>query len=266
MIEITHTTHDGFIVSLPEATLIFDWWRGADYADGDKVPSLPDGVALRPPVYVFISHSHKDHYDPAVFSWAKECADIKYVVSKDVYKRMRHIMSETSVYNGPKLAPEQVACLHPGEVYEDAAVRVEAYPSTDIGNSYAVEAGGKSFFHAGDLNAWVWKDESTQQEINKAYGDFNACLRQIEEGGRTRFDYAFFPVDSRIGRDYFDGAKIFVRRFEVGCFFPMHFGLGDAAERDGRRRDAMRFDLYMNPCRGRYIGLSAWGDRYAATE
>lgn len=253
MTEVTYLWHDGFAVRTDGCTLVFDYWQ----AGGKAAEFETSG-----PLYVFISHFHKDHYDPAVFAWATRPERVRYIVSRDVWIRMRHIMSPTSVYNGPRVHPDQVICLCPGQSYADDHIRVSAFPSTDAGNSYAVEIGDKTFFHAGDLNAWIWKDESTEQEVKKALGDFNACLDKIAKAGFSHFDYAFFPVDSRIGRDYFTGAQIFVHRFKVDRFFPMHFALGGEEERRQRCADAIRFDLYMNPDQGEYIALTSPGDKY----
>lgn len=250
MTEVTYIWHDGFIVRTAGCTLVFDYWQPEEIVADFEIFG---------PLYVFISHFHKDHYDPVVFEWASRPEGVKYIVSRDVWLRMRHIISPTSIYNGPRVHPEQVICLRPGQNYSDSHIRVSAFPSTDVGNSYVVETGGKTFFHAGDLNAWIWKDEMTQKEVNKALGDFNACLDRIEQAGFQAFDYAFFPVDSRIGRDYFTGAHIFVRRFKVARFFPMHFGLGDETERRIRREDACRFENYRNPDFGEYIALRPSG-------
>lgn len=254
MVEIRFVWHDCFVVSTDECSMVFDYWR--DDA-GESVLARLDRAK---PLYVFVSHGHKDHFNPEIFSWASEFENIVYVVSRDVFKRMRHVLSPTSVYNGPRLSPGQVVPLRAGEEFGDSLVKVRAFPSTDIGNSYAVETSGRRIFHAGDLNAWLWVDVSTESEVRKAAGDYRACLRDIREAGITGFDYAFFPVDSRIGTDYFAGARMFVNEFDVARFFPMHFCLGDESEVERRRRDALRFDLYANTQRGEYIGLSKPGD------
>ena len=256
MIKISYIWHDCFLVETDEASLVFDFWKDPTMAADSPRGSIPPFVSRLPkekPLYVFVSHSHKDHFNTDIFSWAPLFADIRYIVSNDVWKRCRHIASETSVYKGTKVAPDRLTRLLNGESYTDARVKVEAYPSTDEGNSYMVTTGGKVIFHAGDLNAWVWKEESTVEEINKAIGDYKACLRSIRE---RDIDYAFFPVDSRLGKDYFLGAEMFVREFNVGHFFPMHFGLGDPAEQARYQADAVKFTLYANPSRGEYIPLT----------
>ncbi len=265
MQSVTYIWHDCFVVSLPSATLIFDYWLDTDGVRRQN-PGFLSSLNRDKPLYIFVSHGHKDHFNPDIFAWAGSFANIRYIVSRDVMKRIKHVVSESSVYSGPKVSPSKVTQLRPGEEFYDGCIVVAACPSTDTGNSYAVECDGLRLFHAGDLNAWIWKDESSDSEIRKALGDYRACLRDI--GGWLsrrdghRFDYCFFPVDSRIGTDYFTGASIFVREFDVARFFPMHFALGDDDERRQRRTDALSFNLYANPARGEYIPLAIPGTSY----
>jgi len=271
MESVTYIWHDCFVVSTVSAVLVFDYWLDAD-GNANVMPGFLETIGRDKPLYVFVSHGHKDHFNPDIFAWAGGGRDIHYIVSRDVMKRIRHVVSGTSVYSGPKVSPSQVTRLLPGEEFVDDRIRAAAFPSTDIGNSYMVECAGLRIFHAGDLNAWIWKDESTGQELRKALGDYRACLRDISEWLKSnpcasgedvmRIDYCFFPVDSRIGTDYFTGASIFVREFDVRRFFPMHFALGDAGERRLRRSDAIDFSLYANTDRGEYIPLALPGSTY----
>lgn len=257
MDRIKYIWHDCFVVMMPQANFIFDYWKDPATPEAGRghIPGFLSRLRRDVPTFVLVSHGHKDHYNPDIFSFAEVIPDIRYIVSNDVYRRTCHITSPTSLYAGTKISSDRLIRLRNGEEYAAGDIRISACPSTDIGNSYVIHCGERVIFHAGDLNAWVWKDESTEQEIRKASGDYEACLRDVEKVAH-RFDYAFFPVDSRLGRDYWEGAARFVRRFRVAHFFPMHFGLGDAEEQARYQRDALRFDLYANPERGEYIPLA----------
>lgn len=200
MIKILYIWHDCFVVMTPAATIVFDYWLDAGGLKND-FPAFIDRIDPALPLVVVVSHSHKDHYNPSIFGWAKRFDNIHFVVSTDIWKRMRHIVSPTSVYTGPKVDAGRVTVLRRNESAEIAGVRVAAFPSTDVGNSYIVESAGRRIFHAGDLNCWAWRDDSTEQEIRKAEGDFRACLRDIAAylSGRP-IDYCFFPVDSASAR------------------------------------------------------------------
>lgn len=253
---IEYIWHDCFFISTKSANLVFDFWMDPLAKDG-TLPLFIQNADKSKPLYVFVSHHHKDHYTKYIFEWHSLFKDIHYILSKDTAKYARHIISENSIYKGSKPESSQVCVLTPGESYCDTIVSIDTFRSTDIGNSYAVEIDGNTIFHAGDLNAWIWKDESTPQEIDKALNDFENILDDIFIKHK-RFDYAMFPVDSRIGTDYFTGAKIFVRKFEILHFFPMHFGLGESPEQQLRYQfDANRFIEFANPERGEYISLQS---------
>lgn len=268
MTKVTFIWHDCFTVETPSANFIFDYWLDSNGANNPE-PGFLDSLSPDKPLYVLVSHSHKDHFNTAIFGWASRFNNIHYIISKDVGKRIRHILSPTSVYSGPKVEAGKVTVLRPGERFEAEGVRIAAFPSTDVGNSYIAEVDGQRIFHAGDLNAWIWLDESTPAEIKKAMGDYNACLRDIESylilQQRQTIDFCFFPVDSRIGRDYPTGARIFVRKFDVGRFFAMHFDLGDEDERLKRCREALNFNIYANTERGEYIPLAVNGSYYISS-
>lgn len=260
MIKTVFIFHDCFIIKTPEAVLVFDYWKDADersslaYHLSDINPEMP--------LYFFVSHGHKDHFNRAIFEWSNVFRNARYILSKDVRRRINHIVNAGSTYAGTKVNPEKVITMRDQDVYEDEVIKVNSFPSTDIGNSYAVNICGKVIFHAGDLNAWIWKDESTEKEVQAELDKFNAIL-DIVASQYKRFDMAFFPVDSRIGTDYFIGAKIFLERFEVANFFPMHFDLGEDDTSICRlHRDAADFIRYASPSCHHYI-MSAPDSSYA---
>lgn len=268
MDKVTYIWHDCFVVEAPSAALVFDYWRDVD-GSAPEVPGFLGSVRKDKPLYVFVSHFHKDHYNPDIFSWPGMGFDVRYFVSVDVWKRMRHIVSPTSVYAGRKVDPERVVVLRPGASYTDLRVCVRAFPSTDVGNSWLVEIEGRRIFHAGDLNAWIWRDESPEAEVQAGMDAFQACLvplanalkvKEADSGPGLPIDYCFFPVDSRIGSSYYEGARYFLNKFDVRNFFAMHFALGDERERASRCADAMRTELYANTSRGAVHKLSTPGD------
>ncbi|GCB35863.1 hypothetical protein KGMB02408_28080 [Bacteroides faecalis] len=81
---------------------------------------------------------------------------------------------------------------------------------------------GWSIFHAGDLNNWHWSEESTEEEIRKANGDFLAEVKYLKEKA-PNIDLVLFPVDRRMGKNYMKGAKQFIEQIKTTIFVPMHF-------------------------------------------
>lgn len=243
MLSITYIFHSSFLVTTPKCSIIFDFWK-------DPYGMIHQLIDADKPVYVIVSHFHKDHFNKDIFTWASKYKDIRFILSKDTAQRARYIFSPTSTHSGPHLDKSCLTVLRPGEAFCDNLITVNAFGSTDEGNSYLVSVDGKTIFHAGDLNAWIWKDESSQKEVDDALALFRKKLEPISEhlsGDNDKIDVALFPVDSRLGTDYWEGAKIFLHTFRVGTFIPMHYGLGTEEEQLRRRFDAARFDRYADP-------------------
>ncbi len=59
--QVTHIFHSGFFVETAQADFLFDWWKG----------TLPARADQRKPFYVFVSHSHGDHYIRTSSVWTQ---------------------------------------------------------------------------------------------------------------------------------------------------------------------------------------------------
>ena len=242
MAKITYIRHSCFLLEFPEANFIFDYWRDPSASGSKSRGEIPEFIRRLPeekPLYLLVSHGHKDHYNPEIFGWAEHFADARFIVSNDVWKRCRHIASPTSVYHGPRVDPERLVRLLPGERFSQGDISISAFPSTDIGNSYMVIAGGKRIFHAGDLNAWIL-EEKTPSEKAQEISNFKSILSHIAKTSET-IDLAMFPIDSRIGSDYTMGADIFLNRFDIRHLIPMHFANCDQSLRQKRIDDVIAY-------------------------
>lgn len=262
-ITLTYIYHDSFFIEVQNRCyLLFDFWRDRAGADLSIVPDFIRDMNRDLPCYVFISHHHKDHLNKAVFEWGREFPNLRYVISADTAKFVRHMLRPESIWNGYKVEPERVAVLRPGEGFSDDKISVKAFGSTDIGNSYMLNVGGKMIFHAGDLNAWIWKDESTPAEVEDELRKYRDILSSIREEF-PECDIAMFPVDSRIGTDYWQGAQEWLATVRTKYFLPMHFCLGETpVEIAGRRADASDFEAYIPESSDTAaIFLSERGDR-----
>ena len=263
MFELTYIHHDCFLLRTPGLGIVFDYWFDPTAPEAVIPPfiaELPDEI----PLYVLVSHFHKDHFNKNIFHWAASHPNIRFVISRDVARKVRYMMNPNSTYAGVKINPDCVTVLSKLDIFSDDLLTIHAFGSTDIGNSYAVTLrdSGLKVFHAGDLNCWTWRDESTPEEIQAAEQAFTAELRPIADAF-PEFDLAMFPVDSRIGTGFNEGARIFTRSIDVKRFFPMHFTLADnEASRQQRRLDAIDFKDFA-PDRGEFIGLTDPYDKYS---
>ncbi len=202
--------HSGFAVEAEGVTVIIDYYK--DSSETERNRGIVHDYLLQRPgrIYVLSTHFHPDHFNREVLEWKKLHPDIRYIFSKDILKQRR-------------AAKEEATYIKKGEIYEDECLRVDAFGSTDAGSSFLIHLQGLSIFHAGDLNNWHWSEESTEEEIRKADGDFLAELKDLKEKA-PETDLALFPVDRRMGKDYMKGAKQFIEQIKTTIFVPMHFG------------------------------------------
>lgn len=202
---VTYFYNSGFSVAVGETLLIFDYWRG-DHGQLPRRAWITDWELKKyTQVLVFVSHEHADHYDSAIFSWDYTHLPITYIVSADL----------PDVPKGVK-----VHRVRPGEetILRSASVRV--FDSTDLGVSFYVTVGDLHIFHAGDLNLWHWREESTPREITRAE---NAYYDAVEPILGLPIDLCMFPVDPRMGGLYDAGANHFVMALKPRLFIPMHW-------------------------------------------
>ena len=201
-LKITHYYHSGFSVACDDILLIFDYWRGEF---GELTPDreiTAEELQKYNKVYVMISHEHPDHYDQIVYTW-REWADVTYIVSYDMPIGTR----------GKRMSPGDEMELADG-------IKMTAYGSTDLGISFLVDIDGLKIFHAGDLNYWHWRDESTMAEIEEAEAEFVRKVRPLSSAG---IDIAMFPVDPRQGSMYEAGANYFILTAKPRLLIPMHY-------------------------------------------
>lgn len=227
---VTFVGHSGFMIEICRKLLVFDY-----FIDESNVAKSID-ISRYDGVYVFVSHSHHDHFNPEIF---KLFPNATFVIANEVKRHCRWANF-----------PESTIFMKSNSEISINDISINAFSSTDVGVSFCVTISGSKIFHAGDLNNWHWADESTPQEIRKAEGDYQAILRDIKAVTDT-FQIAMFPVDARIGSDYFRGAKQFTENFHIGHFFPMHF--------TGFTEEAFRFEKYANKQEGKYHNLSTPG-------
>lgn len=221
---ITYIWHDCFVVELNDCILIFDYWADPDGRIFDFI--TPDK-----PVYIFVSHHHKDHFNKKIFSWTSLLKNkISYIISNDTARFIKHLLTPSTTYKGKlRIDPERVKIMSEGDKFNDELITVNAYGSTDIGCSYLISHSSKLIFHAGDLNAWIL-EEKTPSEKAQEISNFKRILSHIAETSET-IDLAMFPIDSRIGNDYAMGADIFLNRFDIRHLIPMHFANCDESLR-----------------------------------
>lgn len=228
---LTYLYNSGFLLETGRVNVLFDYYReGGAIIDG----LLSSGL----PLYVLVSHSHADHFNADCLDWRLGCGDVRYIFSDELRGA---VVSEDA----------GITYLPVGGCYSDGYVTVEAFGSTDLGCSFYLTVEGVSVFHAGDLNNWHWRDESTLEEVAAAEGAFLEELCSIAER-HSSVHLAMFPVDARMGSDYARGAYQFLRAVRTDIFVPMHFG--------DRPDCAAAFSAVAQCCGSRFVMLGCTGD------
>lgn len=201
--------HSAIAVVLDKSLLVFDHYlRGGKGIENGTVGE--DDLKNAENVYVFASHSHSDHFNPDVFKWVKSNPNITYILDSAIKEKL-----------DGKYTPEKVIFLSRGGEYNDGYISVKEFGSTDEGGSFYVECEGVRLFHAGDFNLWHWRDDGDEKYTRQMTLYFNRELEYIREGIES-IDYAFFPVDSRMGSGYDEGADMFIETMRPKVFVPIH--------------------------------------------
>lgn len=203
---ITYLGGSGFFVRMDGVGLLFD---ASETGPDPRTMPKKDALSGLDALYVFVSHHHEDHFSKTVYELGWDSA--VYVLGFDVPE------------------PNKGVRMHPGDELTLHDAKIRAFGSTDEGVSFMVTLFGVTFFHAGDLNLWHWRDESSIAQIEAAERAFYDCVAPIP---RDTIDIAFFPVDPRQGSMYDAGAGYFVMTARPRFLIPMHFqGRSDAANR-----------------------------------
>ena len=240
---VTYYHHSGFSIAWEKVLLVFDYWLGENGEVPEDKRITPEFLDEFEEIYVFISHEHPDHLDPVVFDWRNSVERIAYIVSSDMPVGTR----------GKRIAPGETMRLSKN-------VTVKAFDSTDLGVSFLVTVAGVKLFHAGDLNFWHWREESTAREIEDADAAFRAAVEPVS---REQVDVAFFPADPRLGLLFDAGANYFLLAVKPRLLIPMHFwGRGDIAIEFARRSRCRQTEIIAMTRSGEHIDLDFTDDGY----
>ncbi len=223
-IQITYLHHSGFAVRTRDTLLVFDDAQstpapGASLETGRVTRSL---IKAHQRTLFFASHAHADHFSPSIYDFA-DAGMVHYVLGDDLPER----------YSGYRLAK--------GETLSLGGAEITAYGSTDAGVSFLVKIDGWTLFHAGDLNLWHWRAESSVKEIEQAEKDYVAAVEPLI--GQS-IDFAFFPVDPRMGELHDAGALHFLMHVKPCVMIPMHWwGRADVALDFARRNRSKHVEV-----------------------
>lgn len=187
--KVTFIEHSGFMVEMERNVLLFDYYQG-------EIPAFD----LEKTLYVFVSHSHADHYNPKIWTLKEKYPNVNYIISDDVKEQKDALIMKAH------------------ERKEINGIKVETLRSNDMGVAYIVYVEGKVIYHAGDLNWWHWNGEP--EEDNEYYKKTFQDEMKYLEG--KKIDIAFMLLDPRQEDKYCWGMNYFLEHIGAKIVFPMH--------------------------------------------
>ena len=197
--KITYIHHSCFLVETENCYYLFDYEKGC-------VPKMD----ITKPIFVLSSHSHHDHYNPEIFLLLDDLGmqNIHAILSDDI--------EIPTIVNVLQVSPGKEYGLSLGQ-------KLTTFQSTDLGVAFLIEDHEKFIYHAGDLNDWVWEDESDfyNKQMTKDYRKQINLLS--EELNQRKLDVAFVVLDPRQNKDYDRGICYFLENIPVKEVYPMHY-------------------------------------------
>lgn len=184
--KVTYLYNSGFLVELENHILLFDYYQG----------TIPD---LNPskPLYVFVSHSHYDHYNPTIYNLNHP--NITYIIDHEINNK------------GIKVLPNKHYCV------DD--LNIHTLLSSDKGVAFIIEIGNKRIYHAGDLHWWHWIGEP-DSDNNYQANTFKSEINKIKD---LNFDLMMIPLDPRLEDSMHWGMDYILSHVKATYVLPMHF-------------------------------------------
>ena len=196
---VRYIHHSCFLVETDQFYYLFDYEKG----------QLPE-MDRNKPIFVLSSHSHGDHYNPDIFSLLRAAGmqKIRAILSDDI--EIPEAVETLSV------SPEKKYVLGDQQ-------SLTTFCSTDQGVAFLLKDQQLLIYHAGDLNDWVWEEES--DAYNEAMtANYRRQIRLLSESLKDReIDVAFVVLDPRQEKDYDRGMCYFLQHIPVKQVYPMHY-------------------------------------------
>ena len=202
---VTYIHHSCFLVETDSCYYLFDYEKG----------TLPE-LSVTKPIFVLSSHSHPDHYNPEIFSMLDHCGMEK------VYAVLSDDIEDSFDAEVPEML--KVFKVSAGREYElCSGQKLTTFESTDMGVAFLIEDENELIYHAGDLNDWVW-DEDSESERQQMTAAYRGQIDLLEEklAGRS-LDAAFVVLDPRQEQDYDRGMCYFLDHISAKKVYPMHY-------------------------------------------
>ena len=197
--KVTYIHHSCFLVETERFYYLFDYEKG----------HLPE-MDVAKPIFVLSSHSHADHYNSEIFSLlsALGMRHVRAILSEDI-----EVLENT---NTLRVSPEKEYDL-------GFQQKLTTLRSTDLGVAFLIEDRGQLIYHAGDLNDWVWEEETGAYNAEMTANYRKQIKLLSEKLDHQEIDVAFVVLDPRQEKDYDRGLCFFLENISAKQVYPMHY-------------------------------------------
>ncbi|MDO5027848.1 MAG: MBL fold metallo-hydrolase [Bacillota bacterium] len=189
-VKVKFLSHSGYFIETDKHIIVFDYIKG-------DLPQL-DKTSL----FVY-SHSHQDHFSREILGLK---GDVRFLLSSDIKEDLKLPFQDNVYYIGPD-AKRVVGDVH-----------LTTFGSTDKGISIFASVDNVGIFHSGDLNLWIWDEDSEDERLEMT----RAFREEVKKVQLKNVDIAMFPLDPRLGRYASSGIDYFVDLIRPAYIFPMH--------------------------------------------
>jgi L-ascorbate metabolism protein UlaG (beta-lactamase superfamily) len=205
---IWYLGHAGWAVKTRNHLLIFDYVELSRTGEKPENPSLAEG-SIDPSeikdcrVFVFVSHGHGDHFDPAIFKWENSIENITYIFGWQADKNPKYVYLKD-----PRVK----------KTFDDLEVYTVNHDFDGIPEvAYLLKVDDLVIYFSGDHG-------STGEEINPVFKDNIDYLSQQA----TNIDMAFISqFGSRSGGEVNKGDLYTISKLGPKVTLPMHQGGGE---------------------------------------
>lgn len=197
--KVTYIHHSSFLVETDRFYYLFDYEKG-------HLPKMD----VTKSIFVLSSHGHHDHYNPKIFSLLNDLGmqHIRAILSEDIEIPINIDTLQVSPEKYYELGSQQ---------------KLITFQSTDKGVAFLIEDQQTLIYHAGDLNDWVWEEESDDYNEQMTLNYRKQINLLFETLDHREIDVAFVVLDPRQEKDYDRGLCYFLENISVKKVYPMHY-------------------------------------------
>ena len=201
--KVTYLGHSGFLAETEKAYYVIDYIRG-DLPEFSKKKSL----------YVLVSHAHRDHWNPGVFTDPKLQHAKLFLLGFDIKEPFEEMACEE-----PELLQLPVVWAYPEKTVRTEDFSCDPLLSTDEGVAFLIREENTVLYHAGDLNWWHWNGDPEERNRERAQN----FKKEVDKLQGIPIDAAFVPLDPRQEEAYRFCMDYCMETLDAKYVFPMHF-------------------------------------------